>query len=69
MADPAPRVELLPVEAGDAGRFLPAMLEGMEPERDEARCIVGTPDAEHAALLAELVVAPVTDWRGVKRVG
>ena len=44
------------VEAGDPGRFLAAMLERVEAERDEARGVVGAPDAEHAALLAQLVV-------------
>ena len=44
------------VEAGDARRFLAAMLERVEAERDEARGVVGAPDAEDAALLAQLVV-------------
>ena len=50
------RMELRAVEAGDAGRFLAAVLERVEAQRDEARGVVGTPDAEHAAFLAELVV-------------
>jgi len=49
-------VEMLAVEAGDPGRFLAAVLERVEAERDKARGIVGAPDAEHAALLAQLVV-------------
>ena len=44
------------VEAGDAGRFLAAMLQRVEAERDEARGVVGAPDAENAAFLAQLVV-------------
>jgi hypothetical protein len=32
------------------------MLERVEPERDEARCSLGTPDSEDAALFLELVV-------------
>jgi len=50
------RVEMLAIESGDSRRFLAPMLKGMEAQRDEARRIVGTPDAEDAALLAQLVV-------------
>ena len=50
------RVEMGAVEAGDAGRFLAAVLQRVEAERDEARRIVGAPDAENAAFLAQLVV-------------
>ena len=50
------RVEMGAVEAGDAGRFLAAVLQRVQPERDEARGIVGTPNAENAAFLAQLVV-------------
>jgi hypothetical protein len=49
-------MEMLLVEAGDAGRFLAAMLERMKAERDEARRMIGAPDAEHAAFLTQLVV-------------
>ena len=56
MAHRAVRVEMLAVEAGDARRFLAAVLKRVEAERDEARRIVGAPDAEDAALLAQLVV-------------
>ena len=56
MAHRAVRVEMLAVEAGDAGGFLAAVLERVEAERDEARGVVGAPDAEDAALLAQLVV-------------
>ena len=38
-----------------ARRFLAAMLEGVKPESDEARGIVGTPDAENSALFVQLV--------------
>ena len=44
-----------------SGGFLAAVLQRMEAERDEARRIVGAPDAEDAALLAQLVVSR-TDW-------
>ena len=56
MAHRPVRVEMLAVEGGDARRFLAAMLQRVQAERDEARRIVGAPDAEHAALLAQLVV-------------
>ena len=56
MAHRAMRVEIGAVEAGDAGRFLAAVLEGVQAERDEARGIVGAPHAEDAAFLAQLVV-------------
>ena len=46
----------LPSKAGDARRFLAAVLQRVKAERDETRRIVGTPDAEDAALLAQLVV-------------
>ena len=54
-------MEMLAVEGGDPRRFLAAMLQRVEAERDEARRIVGTPDAENAALLAQLVVF---EWIG-----
>jgi len=49
------RVEPDAVEGDDAGRFLPAMLEGMQAERDNRRRIRMTEDAEDAALLAQPV--------------
>jgi hypothetical protein len=49
-------VELLAVEAGEAGGLLAAMLQGVQTQRDEIRRIVGTPDTEDAALFAQLVV-------------
>ena len=56
MAHRPVRMEMLAVEGGDARGFLAAVLERVQPERDEACGIVGTPDAENAALLAQLVV-------------
>src|SRR6476661_5223422 len=50
------RVKMVPVKSGDAGAFLPAVLKRVQPERDEARRILPAPDAEDAALLAQLVV-------------
>ena len=49
------RMEMRAVIAGDARRFLAAMLEGIEPERDEACGIVGTPDAEIPALFVQRI--------------
>ncbi len=51
----------LPSNAGDARGFLAAVLERVQAERDEARRIVGAPDAEDAALFAQLVVI---EWIG-----
>ena len=56
MAGRPVRLEVGAVEAGDAGRFLAAVLERVQAERDEARGVVGTPNAENPAFLAQLVV-------------
>ena len=56
VAHRAMRMEVLAVEARDARGFLPAVLERVQAERNEARGIVGTPDAKDAALLVQLVV-------------
>ena len=50
------RMEMPAVEARDPGGFLAAVLKRVKAERNEARRIVGAPDAEHAAFLAELVI-------------
>jgi hypothetical protein len=50
------RMEMLFVEGRDARGFLPAVLQRMQPERDEARRIVGTPDAKDAALFMQFVI-------------
>ena len=50
------RMEMLFVEAGDPRCFLAAVLQSVQSKRDEACRIVGAPDAENAALLAQLVV-------------
>ena len=44
-----------PSIAGDAGGFLAAVLQRMQAERDEARRIVGAPDAENPALFVQCV--------------
>ena len=55
------RMEMFAVEGGDSGGFLAPVLERMKAERDEARGVVGAPDTEDAALLAQLVVV---EWIG-----
>ena len=55
MAHRAVRVEMRAVPAGDAGGFLAAMLERVEPERDQRSGALHLGHAEDAALLAELV--------------
>jgi hypothetical protein len=54
------RVEMLAVERRDPRGFLSAVLQRVQAKRNEASRIVGTPDAEHAALFLELV--PVKIW-------
>ena len=45
-------VKLLAVERNNARCFLPAMLQGMQPERRECCCIGVAEHAEHAAFFA-----------------
>jgi hypothetical protein len=59
MAEAAVTVELAAVPAGHAGRFLAAMLEGVEAESGDRGGALRAPDAEHAALLAQLVAVQV----------
>jgi hypothetical protein len=49
-------VEILAVPAGDTGRLLTAMLEGVKPQRDHRGGGFSAPDAENAALLAQLII-------------
>src|SRR5947209_1141363 len=56
VAHRAVRMKMLAVEAGDSRALLAAVLKRVQPKRDEARRIVGTPDAENAAFLVQLVV-------------
>src|SRR4029453_17355734 len=65
MAECPVRVEMLAVEAGDARRFLSAMLQCVQSERNEARGVLGGPDAENAALLVQFVVV---EWIGGEHV-
>src|SRR5690606_32551370 len=55
MAEPPAGIELRPVEAGDAGGFLAAMLERMEAQGRDGRRIGCADDAENAAFLTQLV--------------
>ena len=58
-------MEMRPVEAGNARRFLAPMLKGVEAKRNEARGIVRAPYAEDTALLAQLVAVEVcVEWIG-----
>ena len=49
------RAELLAVIGDDAGRFLAAVLQGVQPERGQRRRVGMTKHAEHAAFLVEMV--------------
>ena len=53
--DPALGVEVVAVEADDAGCFLPAMLEGMQAKGGQRRRVGMVEDAEDAALLVQAV--------------
>jgi hypothetical protein len=59
MAKAAIRIELVSVEAGYANGFLPAMLQGVEPQRGHCGSVLGADYAEHAALFAKLVAVSV----------
>ena len=67
MAHGAMGVIIGAVEADDAGRFLAAVLQRMEAERDEAGGAVGAPDSENAAFLAQLVVVELVGGQHVFR--
>ena len=58
------RMEMGAVIAGDARRFLAAMLQGVKPKRDEARGVIGTPDAEDSALFVQCV--PVEGFERIR---
>ena len=49
-------MEMVPVEADDAGRFLAAMLKGVQAERRQRRGIGMIDDAEDAARLVQPVL-------------
>ena len=53
----AVRMEMRAVEAGDAGGLLPAVLQRMQPERDQrGGAALTAGNTENAALLVQLVV-------------
>ena len=55
-------MELPPIEGADAGRFLAAMLKGMEAERRDGGGVGMTEDAEDAAFLAEGLGFEIAHW-------
>ena len=55
-ADAALGMEVMAIEADDAGRFLAAMLERMQPKGGQCRRIGMVEDAENAALLVQPVL-------------
>lgn len=64
MAEPAARVEFLPVEAGYADGFLTAVLQRMEAKRCNRSRIARAKHAENAAFLAEFVAILVKKRMG-----
>ena len=56
-AHAAMRMEARAVVCDDPGRFLAAMLQGVQAECRDGGGVGHVPDAEHAALLVRLVVA------------
>ena len=69
VAEVAVRVEVLAVVGDDAGRFLPAVLQGVQAEGRQGGGVVVAEDAEDAAFLVELVVVPYPIGRGSQRIG
>ena len=54
--DMALDVELRAVIGDDAGRFLAAMLQRVQAERDDRRGVLPAENAEHAAFVVEMIV-------------
>ena len=52
-------MEPLAVEGDDARRLLPAMLQGVEPQRGDRGGVGVSENAEHAAFLAQPIVVEV----------
>jgi hypothetical protein len=67
-AEAAFGMEALAVEGDDAGRFLAAMLEGVQAERGERRRIGMAVDAEYTAFLAQHVAIEIGISHGGARV-
>jgi hypothetical protein len=64
MANALARKELLPVEAGDAYRFLSAMLQGVKALRHRHGSVTRTEYTEDATLFVKLVVIVSADIPG-----
>ena len=63
-------MEMVTVEAGDPGRFLAAMLECVQPQRDQRRCALIPRYTKYPAFLAERVaVIGIERVRGQHRQG
>src|SRR5437764_982256 len=58
-------VEFAAVPACDAGSFLPAVLQGVQPQSNHGRRRVGAPNSKNSALFAQFVV--VERMRGKHR--
>jgi hypothetical protein len=52
-------METVPVEAGDAARFLSAVLKGVQPERSDRRGVLDIEDPEDAAFQPRSVVVRI----------
>ena len=50
-AELALRMEMVAVESGDAGGFLPAVLQSVKAECCDGRRVIGADNAENATLL------------------
>ena len=64
MADPAPREKFLAIIADDADRFLPAVLQRVEPQRGHLGRTGRADHAKNAALFAQLVTIGVEERVG-----
>src|SRR5439155_11253539 len=63
-AGTAMRAELLAIVGDNAGRFLAAMLQGVQPKRGQGRRVRMAIDPEDAAFIVEMVVGhpPSSIW-------
>ncbi|GAA4110014.1 hypothetical protein GCM10023067_06850 [Aminobacter aganoensis] len=50
-------MELAAIVGDDAGGFLAAMLERMQAQRDDGRCVLPAKYAEHAAFIVEMIIS------------
>ena len=51
-------VEILAIECGDAGGFLAAVLQRVQPQRHQRGSAFGTIHGKHAAFLMEMIILP-----------